>query len=59
MNGSEYVFVGQKMVEAQVLGRPGEPTDCGGITVKLELGICDADLHEPQLFTDESHVPPR
>jgi hypothetical protein len=27
--------------------------------VKLELGICDADLHEPQLFTDESHVPPR
>jgi hypothetical protein len=46
MNGTQHVFVGKKVIKAQVLDRSGKSTDCGGITVKLVLGVRDANLHE-------------
>ncbi len=57
MNGTQHVFVGRKVIKAQVLDRSGKSTDCGGIAVKLVLGVRDANLHEPQLFMHRSRVP--
>jgi len=47
MDGTQYVFVGKKVIKAQVFDRSGKSTDCGGIAMKLDLGVRDADLHEP------------
>jgi hypothetical protein len=47
MNGTEYVFVGKKVVEAQIFDGSGKSTNCGGIALKLDLGVNDADLHGP------------
>jgi hypothetical protein len=47
MDGTQYVFVGKKVIKAQFLGRPGKSPNCGGIAMKLVLGVCDANVHEP------------
>jgi hypothetical protein len=57
MNGTEYMFVGKKVIKAQVFDRSRKSTNCGGIASKLDLGVHDANLHEPQPFTGESQVP--
>ncbi len=46
MNGTQHVFVGKKVIKAQVLYRSGESTDCAGIAMKLDLGVRNANLHE-------------
>ncbi len=47
MNGTQHMFVGKKVIKAQVLDRSGKSTNCGGISMKLDLGVRDANLHEP------------
>jgi len=47
MNGTQHMFVGKKMIKAQVLGCSGKSTNCGGVSMKLDLGVRDANLHEP------------
>jgi hypothetical protein len=41
------VFVGKQVIEAQVFGRYGKSANGGGIASKLDLGVHDANLHEP------------
>jgi hypothetical protein len=57
MNGAEYVLVGKKVIKAQVLDRSPKSTNGGGISLKLDLGVDDANLHGPKPFMGESHVP--
>ncbi len=40
------VVVGENVIEAQVLDRSSELPDGGGIASKLDLRVCDTDLHE-------------
>jgi len=47
MNGAQHVLVGKKVIKAQVLDRFRKSTNCGGIAMKLDLGVYDANLHEP------------
>ncbi len=46
MNGTQHVFVGKKVIKAQVLDRSGKSANCSGIAMKLDLGVRDANLHE-------------
>jgi hypothetical protein len=47
MNSTEYMFVGRKVIKAQVFDRSRKSTNGGGIASKLDLGVHDANLHEP------------
>jgi hypothetical protein len=47
MNGTEYMLVGKKVIKAQVFDRSRKSTNCGGIALKLDLGVHDANLHGP------------
>ena len=47
MNGTQHMFVGKKVIKAQVLDRSGKSTNGGGIAMKLGLGVRHANLHEP------------
>ena len=58
MDRSEYVFVGKEVIKAQVFDRDRNSTNCSGITVKLNLGVGDTDVHGIQPFTEPSHAPP-
>lgn len=57
MNSSEHMFIGKKVIKAQVLNRSPKSTNGGGISLKLDLGVDDANLHGPKPFMGESHVP--
>jgi hypothetical protein len=47
MDGTEYVFVGKKVIKAQVFDRSCKSTNGGGIASKLDLGVHHANLHGP------------
>ena len=49
MNGPQNVVVGEDVVKAQILDRSSEFANGGGIASKLDLRVCDTNLHGPQL----------
>ena len=46
---SEHVVVGEDVVKAQVLDRSSRTADCDRISSKLDLGVCNTNLHGQQL----------
>ncbi len=57
MNGTEYMFIGEKVVKAEILNRSRKKPECGGIAMKFGLGVRDSDLHEAYLLTGKSPLP--
>ena len=58
MDGTEYMLVGQEVIKAQVFDGSGKLANCGGIAVKLDLGVRDTNIHGSQPLMGDSPVPP-
>ncbi len=47
MDGTEYMLVREKVIEAQVFGCTSKTPNGVGIATKLDLWVCNANLHGP------------